>query len=799
MHELPEIDGFGCAVAAMHHVDADQPFGDQFFFRGRPDFRFALPALAALQAKPRRRHAEQIDRIFQLARRGDAQHHRRRRKTLRFRYVCAAVLRFRELRGIQRKRHAQLAAAEKQQCDILSARIYPLLFPTRARFYFIPVTELFREARVLLFDRIVRQRQFRQKTVIVTEPRAARVQSRQRQEALFFFSRHVLFVRLVECGEVFLVLFFRQFFRDDRFHDRLHYDGLFRRLCDRLFDGDLRDGLFHNFRFGQRFRFRLSELSDRQNDIHDAQYQARRTEADARPFLPAERRREQIGKAEGHTVQSARGRTAVRIPAVGGDCVLLSIILFFRLTFFDRRAFGSIFGQCAFGSIFGRCAFGVCFAFGRILPARFLHLFRGRLARLRGLAVRSGGFAAVGVQVTCAAVGAAGIQIIRSAVRAVRIIRGALCGGFLLCENDRSDDLAEQHRGKHRNQPHKVCLRLRNTERKGYGICRAVRPNVVFGICQRYGNGIFTGGGLFIAADGHVIRIETDGQINEHAAVFAERRFIRRGFADRFRRDLPHEADGVSARGEHVVDRIFQREHDAVTAGIFARNGELRAAEHDVCLGGHIHQRNVQPLDTVGLHGAAIHRIRPRERRRIDRDRRNGEFNGFGFAARIVFRSGNGGHHPISARIHGFAFKLIAHGAVVIGIEHERHLARPCGNFNIHAAAEHFPGIDRNGDGIAFQRVDLPGERTFAAALPCEVVRIGQHDRDHVIAGIRRIQFQPVGRLRHAQIADRNGHERAVVAVQKVALFRAGKLGRIEFQHGFFDLFGMDYKLYRFR
>ena len=193
------------------------------------------------------------------------------------------------------------------------------------------------------------------------------------------------------------------------------FDGRFfrGRLFGDLFRGRLFGGYFVRLFFGGRFggskllqpcRFRLFAPFYEQNDVRDAEHEARRAERDARPFLPAQPRREQVARAERrHTEHAAR-------------CVRMGGRLFFS-------AFGRFFFPLFGGSfLFGRCfaffggsraviaVFG-SFAFGCALLGRFALSVFGRFA-VRVIAVRAAvGRAAVRVIAVRAAIGRVAVGV----------------------------------------------------------------------------------------------------------------------------------------------------------------------------------------------------------------------------------------------------------------------------------------------------------------------------------------------------------------------------------------------------
>ena len=439
------------------------------------------------------------------------------------------------------------------------------------------------------------------------------------------------------------------------------------------------------------------------------------------------------------------------------------------------RLFFSAFGRFFFPLFGGSFLFGRCFAFfggSRAVIAVFGSFAFG-CALLGRFALSVFGRFAVRVIAVRAAVGRAAVRVIavRAAIGRVAVGVAAVGNGLLFPLykfGDQPRRFARKRRAEHGDEPDVIPFRLADGERERHGVGTAVRPDIVDGVGKRHGHGVFARFALLVARNGHQRRVEPDGHVDQHAAVRRERTVRGSRLCDRLRRDRPGQRKRPAARFKDVIHVVVQRERNGVRPRLRRLQQERRPAEDDLCLRADLHQREIQPADAVCLHRAAVRCVIARERRRGDRDGRNGELHGNGLPARIVLRRRDGGDHPIGARIRGHAFERGAHAAVFVRVIGEHRFARRGADLYVERAAVDHAFAHRNGDGVFGKGGDLPGERVFGAADLPRIVRVGDGDRDAVFARFGRIQFQPVLRLRGAQRAYANGHERTVVPREQV-------------------------------
>ena len=456
-------------------------------------------------------------------------------------------------------------------------------------------------------------------------------------------------------------------------------------------------------------------------------------------------------------------------PLFGGSFRFGRSFALFGGRFRFGRRFALFGGSCAVIAVFGSFAFGCA-----LLRRSFFAVF-GSFAFGCALLGRSA-FAAVGVVSAAVGVVSAAVEVVSAAVRVIAAVRAAVraaVGNGLLFPlykfGDQPRRFARKRRAEHGDEPDVIPFRLADGERERHGVGTAVRPDIVDGVGKRHGHGVFARFALLVARNGHQRRVEPDGHVDQHAAVRRERTFRGSRLCDRLRRDRPGQRKRPAARFKDVIHVVVQRERNGVRPRLRRLQRERRPAEDDLCLRADLHQREIQPADAVCLHRAAVRCVISRERRRGDRDGRNGELHGNGLPARIVLRRRDGGDHPIGARIRGHAAERGAHAVVFVRVIGEHRFARRGADLYVERAAVDHAFAHRNGDGVFGKGGDLPGERVFlaVAAFP-RIVRVGEGDRDAVFARFGRIQFQPVLRLRDAQRAYVNGHERTVVPREQV-------------------------------
>ena len=277
---------------------------------------------------------------------------------------------------------------------------------------------------------------------------------------------------------------------------------------------------------------------------------------------------------------------------------------------------------------------------------RCRELFRGGFFRCRGF-LRCLGFLAVGSSFAVGRPVPFGRQV-------AAVGRCAALGLHLssACDADRKDDdLRTRHAGERDHQPGERDLLFADRPCERDGIGRAVAPRVICRILQRDGNGIFARFGGGSARHFHDRRVESDGQVDDLAAV---RRILlrRRGrLFDEALFDRPGERDARSAARPCVVGGIFEGYCDGITARVRRFQRDLAAVHADGDVGGERHGDVIESRERVRLLAAAVRcrRIFQRGRRKhgfCDRERYR-----FRLRRRIISGRADIRPHPVRSGI----------------------------------------------------------------------------------------------------------------------------------------------------